>query len=63
MIGEYSRVKTLVAKEKCPKGITGVVVSIYSSGLACEFEIWEEADYPIDVITYLFEKLIEEDKY
>ena len=30
----------------------GVVVSVYSDGLACEVELWDEDDYPIDVVTF-----------
>lgn len=36
MIKEYSKVKTLVDQEGFNKGNTGVVVSLYSTGLACE---------------------------
>lgn len=45
-------VRTLVAKSGHPKGTKGVVVSIYSTGPTCEVELWDENDYPIDVITY-----------
>lgn len=30
----------------------GVVVSIYSSGPACEVEVWDDKNYPVDVVTY-----------
>lgn len=39
-------------KEGFPAGTKGVVISIYSSGHACEVEVWDENDYPVDVITY-----------
>lgn len=53
MIKEYDKVKTLIEKEDYPIGTVGVVVSLYTSGPACEVEIWDEDDYPIDVVTYL----------
>ncbi len=49
---EYDKVKTLVEKEGFPKGSQGVIVSIYSSGPACEVELWDENEYPVDVVTY-----------
>lgn len=52
MIKEYDKVKTLVEKEGYPIGTTGVVVSLYKSGPACEVEIWDDENYPIDVVTY-----------
>ena len=27
-------------------------MSLYSSGPACEVELWDEDNYPVDVITY-----------
>ena len=61
MIKEYDLVETLVDKEEgCnfyPRGTRGVVVSLYTSGPACEVEIWDETDYPIDVVTYEFDEL------
>ena len=59
MINENTRVKTLVEKEGYPIGTIGVVVSIYASGSVCEVEVWDEDEYPIDVITYLFSELEE----
>lgn len=59
MINENMRVKTLVEKEGYSIGTIGVVVSIYASGSACEVEVWDEDEYPIDVITYLFSELEE----
>ena len=53
MITENTKVRTLVAKEGFPEGTIGVVVSLYSSGPACEIEWWDETDYPVDVVTYL----------
>ena len=57
MIKEYDKVKTLVEKEKYPVGTVGVVVSLYSSGSACEVELWDEDNYPIDVVTYLLSEV------
>ena len=53
MITENTKVRTLVTNEGYPVGTTGVVVSLYTSGLACEVELWDETDYPGDVVTYL----------
>lgn len=53
MITENTIVRTLVAKEGYPEGTIGVVVSLYSSGPACEVELWDETDYPVNVVTYL----------
>ncbi len=53
MITENTKVRTLVTKEGYPAGTTGVVVSLYTSGSACEVELWDETDYPVDVVTYL----------
>ena len=49
---EYDLVKTLVEKEGYPIGTQGCIVSFYSDGLACEVEIWNKNNYPIDVVTY-----------
>ena len=57
MICENDRVRTLVNKNKFPAGTSGVVVSIYSSGEACEVELWDKNDYPIDVVTYELSEL------
>lgn len=59
MINENTRVRTLVRKEEYPIGTVGVVVSVYSSGVACEVEIWGKDEYPVDVVTYLFSELKE----
>jgi len=59
MIKEYVKVKTLVCKEDIPAGSIGTVVSIYSTGPACEVEIWDVNENPIDVITYLFTEIEE----
>ena len=59
MINENMRVKTLVEKEGYSIGTIGVVVSVYASGSACGVEVWNEDEYPIDVITYLFSELEE----
>ena len=53
MITENTKIKTLVDKEGYPAGTIGIVVSLYSSGPACEVELWDETDYPGDVVTYL----------
>lgn len=53
MITENTKVRTLVTKEGYPAGTIGVVVSLYSTGPACEVELWDETDYPVDVVTYL----------
>ena len=57
MIIEYSKVKTLVEKEGYPVGTTGIVVSLYTTGPACEVEIWDETGYPVDVVTYKLDEL------
>ena len=57
MIHENSRVRTLVAKEGVPAGTIGVVVSVYSTGPACEVEVWNDDEYPLDVVTFLFSEL------
>ena len=56
---EYTSVKTLIDKEGVPAGTIGVVVSVYSTGPACEVEVWDENRYPFDVVTYLFNELEE----
>ena len=48
---------TLVAKEGYPEGIVGVVVSLYSSGEACEVELWDETECPVDAVTYLLSEI------
>jgi hypothetical protein len=53
MVKENSRVRTLVPKDGFPAGTVGVVVSVYSSGPACEVELWDENEYPVDVVTYM----------
>ena len=57
MLKENDRVRTLVEKEGFPVGTVGVIVSIYSSGPACEVEVWDSNNYPVDVITYTFEEV------
>lgn len=59
MIKEYSKVRTLVGKEGFPKGTIGVIVSMYSTGPACEVELWDDEGYPADVVMYLLEELEE----
>ncbi len=57
MFNEYERVSTLVEKEGFPIGSVGVIVSKYSAGDAYEVELWDEEQYPIDVVTYLGNEL------
>lgn len=52
MLKENNRVRTLVEKEGFPIGTIGVIVSVYSSEQACEVELWDSDNYPIDVVTY-----------
>ena len=59
MIKENTRVKTLVEKEGFSAGTIGVVVSVYQGQMACEVEVWDENNYPVDVVTYLFTQLEE----
>lgn len=56
-MNQYIRVRTLDEKEEYPAGTVGVVVSVYSSGPACEVELWDENQYPIDVVTFLIDEL------
>lgn len=57
MFQEYDLVKTLVEKENVPVGTRGVIVSLYSTGPACEVEVFGEDNYPFDVVTYEFHEL------
>ena len=57
MFNEYDRVETLVEKDGFPVGTKGVIVSLYSTGPACEVEIWDENNYPVDVVTFTFSEL------
>lgn len=57
MVKEYTKVKTLVAKDGFPAGTTGIVVSLYGDGPACEVELWDKDSCPIDVVTYIFDEL------
>ena len=59
MIKENVKVRTLVEKEGFSIGTLGVVVSLYSNGPACEVELWDNENYPIDVVTYLVTELEE----
>mgnify|MGYP006926037753 CR=1 FL=1 len=56
-IKERDIVKTLVNKKGFSKGTKGVVVSIYPGYSVCEVELWDEANYPEDVVTYYFDEL------
>ena len=57
MIKEYTKVKTLVEKDKVKAGTIGIVVSLYPAGTACEVEVWNENNYPVDVITYRIDEI------
>ena len=57
MITENAKVKTLVEKDGFPAGTLGIVVSLYSTGPACEVELWDEEEYPVDVVTFLLNEL------
>ena len=57
MFHEYDRVKTLVEKDGFKADSLGVIVSIYSTGPACEVEIWDNHNYPVDVVTYQFDEI------
>ncbi len=59
MIKENIKVRTLVEKEGFSIGTLGIVVSLYSNGPACEVELWDNENYPIDVVTYLVTELEE----
>lgn len=59
MINVNTRVKTLVEKGGYSIGTIGVEVRVYTSSSACEVEVWDEDEYPIDVITCLFSELEE----
>ena len=57
MLCEYDRVRTKVEKEGFPAGTTGVVVSLYGEGAAYEVELWDEHNYPVDVVMFLEDEL------
>ena len=57
MFNEYDRVKTLIEKDGFPVGSIGVVVGLYSTGPACEVEIWDNDNYPVDVVTYGYNEI------
>ena len=57
MITENAKVKTLVEKDGFPAETIGVVVSLYSTGPACEVELWDDDEYPMDVVTFLPDEL------
>lgn len=57
MIAENTIVRTLIDNNGFPAGTTGVAVSLYSSGPACEVELWDDSSYPVDVVTYLLSEL------
>ena len=57
MLKVNDRVKTLLEKDGFPAGTIGVVVSLYGQGPGCEVELWDENDYPVDVVTYKADEL------
>ena len=57
MITENCKVKTLIVKKRYPVGTEGIVVSVYTSGPACEVEVWDDEGYPVDVVTYLLSEV------
>ena len=57
MFKEYTKVKTLVAKNGFPAGTTGIVVSLYGDGPACDVELLDGNSYPFDVVTYTVDDL------
>lgn len=57
MITEYTKVRTLVSKEGYPAGIVSVVVSVYTTGSACEVELCDEKENPVNVVTYLLSEV------
>lgn len=57
MIKEYDIVKTLVEKSGFKAGTKGVVVSVYADNKACEVELWDSEEYPVDVVTFLMGEL------
>lgn len=57
MFNENDRVRTIIDKEGFPAGTIGVIVGVYSMGPACEVELWDSNDYPVDVVTFLFSEL------
>ena len=44
-------------KDGFPIGSTGVVVGFYSTGPACEVEMWDENFDPVDVVTFRLDEL------
>lgn len=56
-IRETCLVMTIVMRDGFPAGSTGVVVSLYRSGPACEVEVWDEIGYPADIVTYLLSEV------
>lgn len=56
-IKERDLIRTLVPKDDFPAGSVGVVVELFSPNPACECEIWDEENYPIDTVCYEFSEL------
>lgn len=56
-IQEGDIVRTLVDKRGFSKGSKGLVCWIFIGGPECLVEIWDETNYPIDVIIYAFNEL------
>ena len=53
MFKEFDVVRTIIDK-KVPKGSVGTIVSVYSSGAACEVEFLDDKGMTIAVETYEF---------
>ena len=59
MLQENRRVITRVGKQGFPAGTLGVIVSVYKTGPACEVELWDKNEIPLDVVSFLFDELEE----
>ena len=57
ILKEYDKVITLVEKEGFPPGTTGIIVSFYANSDLWEVELWDEDDYPIDVVNFNLNEL------
>ena len=59
MLRENCRVRTLIEKQGFHAGTLGVIVSVYKAGPACEVELWDEKENPMDVVTFMLDELEE----
>ena len=57
ILEKYDKVKTLVEKEGFPARTIGIIVSFYANSDVCEVELWDEENYPIDVVTFNINEL------